>query len=162
MHTSDTNTIYPVFQASQFETDVLVGSPSVDINQLMRTWVQKQDKHWPQDSLSAEFILNNVNCIYGSHWIVSAESSGDWSASIGTPHYRTVTCSSCNGKKRSQNSNNDWIECYSCKGHGTVEKKKPFGTVNKAKRMGVLTMSLFKIFRTKQISIVVNNSFQIC
>lgn len=112
---------YSVIPANSFQGKTTISEPKADYKKFLQSWVQSQDKHWPQDLLTADFLSKNIKCNYAAHWIVSASASGSWSASIGVDQKRIGICDNCKGKGGWYDMYKEWHNCPTCGTSGRVE-----------------------------------------
>jgi len=118
---------YALVPASSLSGTVAITQPISDsqVKDLVQTWVSRQDKFWPSE-LTTDVLTYNLQCMYAAQWILYANASGTWAASIGVDHERYEICPSCKGKRGvwGKNISNEptFYECGSCSGKGQVKK----------------------------------------
>ena len=118
--TSSQSLQHSTISASKLEGRVTVTKPVIEFRQILQTWLQNQDKHWPREQLTADVLSNNIVCNYLDNWILDGNASGNWSASIGTTQQKISTCNNCYGKGGWYDMWKEWHKCPTCGTSGKV------------------------------------------
>jgi hypothetical protein len=93
-----------------------------EVEEVLKKWVDKQDDFWPPE-ITSDVLISKLQCVFASYWLLYANASGSWSASIGTSHTEIEICSFCGGKGETGPGLNGYKKCTSCRGSGRKEKK---------------------------------------
>lgn len=113
----------PVVTAEELGTKIELGNPKLtqdDLRNAVTKWVESYGSRWPAD-LSADGVAEAVRLLYLPYWVMNAEATATWYASVGTDSEVLGHCRKCNGSgKTTPVGESEAAQCDACNGSGNA------------------------------------------